>query len=128
MLDIFTSFNVNAVEVQRCISPTSVIKRCNDSRNSKLVRITQRLRRVCNLGQHRGTPREVTKMSQSLLLGFAEAEESQSFRYLNYFNNLSYKVMKYLLATCGADQQRSKKNTDLGNFIKYVVLQPERLE
>lgn len=36
--------------------------------------------------------------------------------------------MKYLLATCGADQQRSKKNTDLGNFMKYVVLQPERLE
>lgn len=36
--------------------------------------------------------------------------------------------MKYLLATCGADQQRSKKNTDLGNFIKCVVLQPERLE
>lgn len=52
-------------------SPTSVIKRWNDSRNSKLVRITQRLRRVCNLGQHRSTPREVTKMSQSLLLGFA---------------------------------------------------------
>lgn len=26
--------------------------------------------------------------------------------------------MKYLLATCGADQHFSKENTDLGNFLK----------
>lgn len=54
----------------------------------------------------------------SLLLGFAQAKQSQSFRYLNCANKLSQKVMKYLLATCGADQQHSKKSTDLGNSVK----------
>lgn len=94
MLDIFKSFTVDVVEVQKYILATNVKKKkkksvLNSRKNSKPERTSQCLCRVSNLGHYNGTPREVTEMNESLLLGFAWAKESQSFRYLNYFNNPS---------------------------------------